>query len=54
MKKTYIYSAGLIAVLAAAPFYVLWKVLLLPRVIASSRSGAAWVRTERTGEKKLP
>jgi cellulose synthase/poly-beta-1,6-N-acetylglucosamine synthase-like glycosyltransferase len=43
-----------VAVLGAAPFYVLWKVLLLPKVIATSRSGAAWVRTERVGEKKLP
>ncbi|HVW85534.1 MAG TPA: glycosyltransferase family 2 protein [Bryobacteraceae bacterium] len=38
-------------VLAAAPFYIVWKILLLPRVLATSRSGAAWVRTERAKEK---
>ena len=43
-----------VAVLVAAPLYILWKVLLLPQMIASSRSGAAWVRTARVGEKKLP
>jgi cellulose synthase/poly-beta-1,6-N-acetylglucosamine synthase-like glycosyltransferase len=42
------------AALATAPFYVLWKILLLPKVIATSRSRAAWVRTERAGENKLP
>jgi cellulose synthase/poly-beta-1,6-N-acetylglucosamine synthase-like glycosyltransferase len=36
-----------IAVLAAAPFYVIWKLMLVPRLIRSSRSGTAWVRTER-------
>lgn len=42
------------SVLAAAPFYIVWKILLIPRIVATSRSGAAWVRTERTGENKLP
>lgn len=41
-----------VAVLAAAPFYVIWKLLLIPKLLATSRSGAAWVRTERSGEDK--
>ena len=36
-----------VAVLLAAPFYVVWKILLIPRLVRTSRSGAAWVRTER-------
>jgi hypothetical protein len=40
-------SAKDVAVLLAAPFYVIWKILLIPRLVRSSRSGAAWVRTER-------
>jgi cellulose synthase/poly-beta-1,6-N-acetylglucosamine synthase-like glycosyltransferase len=43
-----------VAVLAAAPFYILWKLMLIPRLLATSRSGAAWVRTERPGETKRP
>jgi cellulose synthase/poly-beta-1,6-N-acetylglucosamine synthase-like glycosyltransferase len=43
-----------LAVLATAPFYILWKLLLIPRLLATSRSGAAWVRTERTGDNKVP
>lgn len=35
------------AVLLAAPFYIVWKILLIPRLVRTSRSGAAWVRTER-------
>lgn len=37
-----------VAVLLAAPFYVVWKILLIPRLVRTSGSGAAWVRTERT------
>jgi hypothetical protein len=43
-----------VAVLAMAPFYIVWKILLIPRVLVASRSGAAWVRTERAREEKLP
>jgi cellulose synthase/poly-beta-1,6-N-acetylglucosamine synthase-like glycosyltransferase len=43
-----------IAVLAAAPFYVIWKLGMLPLVWRASRRNAAWVRTERAaaGEGK--
>ena len=34
--------------LAAAPFYVLWKILLLPKVFATARRSADWSRTERS------
>ena len=39
--------AGDLRILARAPGYILWKLSLLPRVLRSSRSNAAWVRTER-------
>ncbi len=42
-----------IAVLAAAPFYVLWKLLLLPTLIRSARPGQHWVRTGRNEEPQL-
>ena len=42
-----------VAVLLAAPFYIVWKLLLIPKLIATSRAGAGWVRTERK-EEKLP
>jgi hypothetical protein len=35
--------------LAAAPFYVLWKVALLGTMFRSARRNAAWVRTARAG-----
>lgn len=33
--------------LAAVPFYILWKLLLLPRLLRTARKNAAWVRTTR-------
>lgn len=33
--------------LLAAPFYVLWKIRLIPALLKASRSEAVWVRTER-------
>jgi cellulose synthase/poly-beta-1,6-N-acetylglucosamine synthase-like glycosyltransferase len=38
--------------LLAAPFYVVWKLIMLPVVVRSSRGGSGWVRTERAGESK--
>jgi glycosyltransferase involved in cell wall biosynthesis len=40
--------------LIAAPVYILWKILLIPRLFRASKSGAAWVRTEREAKEKLP
>lgn len=36
-----------LAALAAAPAYVLWKIILIPTLLRSSRANSAWVRTER-------
>ena len=33
--------------LLASPYYILWKILQIPLLIRSSRTNAAWVRTER-------
>src|ERR1700690_379004 len=38
--------------LLAAPFYVLWKLLLIPSLVRSSKSNSAWVRTERKADQK--
>lgn len=35
--------------LAAAPFYILWKVALLGNMFRAARRNAAWVRTARAG-----
>jgi hypothetical protein len=35
--------------LASAPFYVAWKMAMIPRMVLASRRNAAWIRTERTG-----
>ena len=36
--------------LAAAPAYLLWKILLIPRTRLASRKDAAWIRTQRNAE----
>ncbi|MBS1799368.1 MAG: glycosyltransferase family 2 protein [Acidobacteria bacterium] len=36
--------------LAAAPFYVLWKIMLIPSLLKNARSENAWVRTHRNTE----
>ena len=36
-----------LAVLAAAPFYVLWKVALLPVLLRTARKDTEWIRTDR-------
>lgn len=38
------------AILALAPFYVLWKIMLIPNLLRSARSGESWVRTGRNVE----
>ena len=40
-----------IGALAAAPFYVGWKLLLLPRLLKGARTDALWVRTERVTQQ---
>jgi cellulose synthase/poly-beta-1,6-N-acetylglucosamine synthase-like glycosyltransferase len=41
-----------LAVLAAAPFYIVWKLCLLPATLRSSRRDSSWIRTERQAERK--
>jgi cellulose synthase/poly-beta-1,6-N-acetylglucosamine synthase-like glycosyltransferase len=36
-----------IVILASVPFYILWKLTQLPRVIRTARKNASWIRTER-------
>jgi cellulose synthase/poly-beta-1,6-N-acetylglucosamine synthase-like glycosyltransferase len=38
-------------VLIAAPFYIFWKLLLVPRLLKHARVKTTWDRTERAGEK---
>ena len=40
--------------LLGTPFYIVWKILLIPRLVKSSRAGTAWVRTERAAQKDIP
>jgi cellulose synthase/poly-beta-1,6-N-acetylglucosamine synthase-like glycosyltransferase len=42
-------GAGSLLALAAAPFYILWKIALLGTMFRSARRNAAWVRTARAG-----
>jgi cellulose synthase/poly-beta-1,6-N-acetylglucosamine synthase-like glycosyltransferase len=39
--------AGDLRILARAPGYILWELTMLPSILRSSRTNAAWVRTER-------
>ncbi len=39
--------------LAIAPFYILWKLLLIPSLLRTARSNHAWVRTSRNAEPAL-
>ena len=39
--------AGDLRILARAPGYILWKLTMLPSILRTSRTNAAWVRTER-------
>ena len=48
------YPLKAVLALAAAPFYVVWKVTTLDAVFLASRRGARWVRTGRDNEASLP
>jgi len=43
-----------LAALASAPLYIVWKLLLIPRLIRASRKDAEWIRTERVAEVIKP
>lgn len=36
-----------VSALLAVPFYMVWKILLIPATLATARRGSAWVRTAR-------
>ncbi len=38
--------------LAAAPGYLLWKIMMIPRTRLASRKNATWVRTERNADTR--
>jgi cellulose synthase/poly-beta-1,6-N-acetylglucosamine synthase-like glycosyltransferase len=38
--------------LAGAPFYLVWKGLMIPKLIRGARASSSWVRTEREQEPK--
>jgi len=42
------------AALLAAPFYIAWKILLIPQLAKSSRAKTAWTRTERAAQRNIP
>lgn len=39
-----------VSTLAAAPFYIVWKLMLIPSLLRNARSNHAWVRTSRNAE----
>jgi cellulose synthase/poly-beta-1,6-N-acetylglucosamine synthase-like glycosyltransferase len=43
--------ADALRALAAAPGYLVWKLLMIPRTRLASRKDAAWIRTRRNAEK---
>jgi hypothetical protein len=36
-----------VAALCSAPFYLIWKLRIIPQLIRNAGGGTAWVRTER-------
>lgn len=43
-----------ITALLAAPFYVVWKIFLIPRLARSASAKSAWTRTERAPQRNRP
>lgn len=41
-----------VRILCVAPFYILWKILLLPQLFKTARKDATWVRTARQPNEK--
>lgn len=39
-----------LSALAAAPWYIGWKLMVLPQILRSARRHSEWVRTQRAGE----
>ena len=47
-------TSGTLQALAAAPAFLAWKILMIPRTRLAARSDAAWVRTERNSGPSKP
>ena len=43
-----------VAALLAAPFYIVWKILLIPRLAKSAKANSVWTRTERAHQRNIP
>ncbi len=43
--------ADSVRALAAAPGYLFWKLLMIPRTRLAARKDATWIRTQRNAEK---
>jgi len=43
-----------VGTLAVAPFYVVWKLIMIPSLVRNARSSHAWVRTGRNSEQFPP
>jgi hypothetical protein len=43
-----------VAALLAAPFYIIWKILLIPRLAKSVGAKTVWTRTERADQRNIP
>ena len=43
-----------VVALLSAPFYVLWKLRVIPDLVKGARHGSAWVRTARVATKGVP
>lgn len=43
-----------VATLFTVPLYVVWKILLIPRLARSTRATTAWTRTERVAQRNIP
>jgi cellulose synthase/poly-beta-1,6-N-acetylglucosamine synthase-like glycosyltransferase len=46
--------AGTLLLLATAPFYILWKFRLMPKLLKASSTRATWVRTDRGSSISTP
>ncbi len=43
-----------VAALLTAPFYIVWKILLIPRLARSAGAKSVWSRTERAPQRNIP
>ena len=46
--------SGTLRLLVVAPFYIVWKIRLLPKFIKASSKRAAWIKTDRGSRASSP